>query len=518
MREKTKGEHVATKSGLLKDVRLSIFAAVLSVINLLLFHYPFFSYGCENVEKGLNGYIIIVCLVILMLVLNYFAFYLILYLGRFVGKLLMAFFFVGNSIGFYFITTYDIMIDDSMMGNVFNTNYSEATSYWSVSALLYILLMGVLPCILIFAVKLKYGTLKQFFANTGYALLIAVVIGFANMSNWTWVDNNSTVGGSLVLPWSYVINTFRYQNSVREANRQEILLPDATIADDDKAVMVLVIGESARRDHFSLYGYGRNTNPRLSQIAGLKAYKANSSATYTTAGVKAILEYKDTGDLYEILPNYLFRTGVDVIWRSSNWGQPPLHIDKYLTSGDLGRQYDMDKNLDESLLPGLKETVSESECGKVLIVLHTSTSHGPSYATRYPAEFEVFKPVSTSVEMSKCPQDQLMNAYDNTIVYTDYLLSSIIDTLSTLDDWKSCMMYVSDHGESLGEKNLYMHGVPMSIAPAEQYEIPFIVWKSDGGDGYKPYELIGQHHVFHSVLHFLGIDSPVYNEEMNIFE
>lgn len=503
---------------LLKDVRLSVFAAVLSLINLVLFHYPFFSYGCGNIEKGLNGYIIIVSLVFLMLALNYLAFYLILYLGRIVGKILLAFFFIGNSIGFYFITTYDVMIDDSMMGNVFNTNYSEATSYYSPSALLYILLMGVLPCIVIFFVKLRYGTLKQFFANIGYALLFALVIGFANMPNWPWIDKNSTVGGSLVLPWSYVVNTFRYHSALRESNREEIILPDAVIADDEKDVLVLVIGESARRDHFSLYGYERPTNPYLSKVEGLKVYKANSSATYTTAGVKAMLEYKESNDLYEILPNYLYRNGVDVIWRTSNWGQPPLHIGKYMEVGDLKSEYaGADDRYDGILIEGLKEKVEESDNNKVLVILHTSTSHGPSYNTKYPSEFEVFTPVCNTVEMSKCPQDQLINAYDNTIVYTDYLLGSIIRDLKSLDGWRSCMMFVSDHGESLGEKNLYMHGVPIAMAPACQYEIPFIVWRSDGDGMYRDSDLLGQHNVFHSVLNFLGVKSPVYDDQMSIF-
>lgn len=501
-----------------KGVRLSVFAAVLSLVNLVLFHYPFFSYGCENVESGLNGYIIIGSLGLLMLVLNYLVFYLLLYIGRILGRMLLAFFFIGNSIGFYFITTYDVMIDDSMMGNVFNTNYSEATSYYSPSALLYILLMGVLPCIFIFMVKLKSGTLKQFFANIGYSLLFALVIVFANMPNWPWIDRNSTVGGSLVLPWSYVVNTFRYRSALRESNREEIILPDAVIANDEKAVLVLVIGESARRDHFSLYGYDRLTNPRLSKVEGLKVYKANSSATYTTAGLKAMLEYKESDDLYEILPNYLYRNGVDVIWRTSNWGQPPLHIGKYIEAGDLKSEYaGADAGYDGILIEGLKEKIEESDTSKVLVILHTSTSHGPSYNTRYPSEFEVFTPVCNTVEMSKCPKAQLINAYDNTIVYTDYLLDSIISDLKSLEGWRSCMMFVSDHGESLGEKNLYMHGVPIAIAPACQYEIPFIVWRSDGDGMYRDADLLSQHNVFHSVLDFLGVESPIYDDSMNIF-
>jgi lipid A ethanolaminephosphotransferase len=151
-------------------------------------------------------------------------------------------------------------------------------------------------------------------------------------------------------------------------------------------------------------------------------------------------------------------------------------------------------------------------------VLHTSTSHGPQYSKKYPPKFEVFKPVCNSVELSNCSHKELINAYDNTIVYTDYLLHRVIEDLSSLKEYKSAMIFVSDHGESLGEKNLYMHGVPKSIAPKEQYEIPFIVWLSEGSKQLKPDINVAQHNVFHSVLNFLGVQSPIYDENMNIFQ
>ena len=119
---------------------------------------------------------------------------------------------------------------------------------------------------------------------------------------------------------------------------------------------------------------------------------------------------------------------------------------------------------------------------KILIVLHTSTSHGPSYYKKYPVQFEHFTPVCKSVELSNCSKVELINAYDNSIVYTDYILSKVIEDLKDLSEYKSTMIFVSDHGESLGEKNLYMHGLPMSIAPKEQYEIPFIVWTSENSN------------------------------------
>lgn len=134
--------------------------------------------------------------------------------------------------------------------------------------------------------------------------------------------------------------------------------------------------------------------------------------------------------------------------------------------------------------------IAAGKKNKILIIPHTSTSHSPTYSKKYPSQFETFKPVCNSVELGNCSQAELMNAYDNTIVYTDYILSKIIDDLKELKDYKSTMMFVSDHGESLGEKKLYMHGLPLSIAPKEQYKIPFIVWVSDGSKKLKPNETL----------------------------
>jgi len=169
-------------------------------------------------------------------------------------------------------------------------------------------------------------------------------------------------------------------------------------------------------------------------------------------------------------------------------------------------------------LNNLKEEILKSTKNKILVVLHTSTSHGPTYSKKYPPQFEVFKPVCNSVELANCTQQELINAYDNTIVYTDYILANVIENLKQLTDYKTTMIYVSDHGESLGEKNLYMHGVPMSLAPKEQYEIPFIVWVSEGSKQLKKNNALTQNHVFHSVMNFLGMTSPIYKEDMNIYK
>ncbi|RTY96771.1 phosphoethanolamine--lipid A transferase EptA [Flavobacterium sp. GSN2] len=503
------------------NLKLTRFVLLMSFLNFIFFHYPFFKFVFNNVEyKNLNGMFLILSLMILMLVLNAFVFFLLFFLSRYVGKFLLVLFFIINSVAVYFVNTYSVIIDESMIGNILNTNYDESSSFFSFKLVVYLLFLGIIPSIYIIKVKVINVTVKRFFVLISLTLLFILGLVIANSSNVLWIDKNSKTLGGLAMPWSYTVNISLFYAHESKKNEKEILLPNATIKDNQKSVVVLVIGESARSQNFSLYGYNKNTNPLLSKTNNVFHFNAKSDATYTTAGVKSILEHKNTDDLYEILPNYLHRNNVEVIWRTTNWGEPPIHIKNYQNRAFLMPNCKGDGcNYDEVLLSGLKEQILASKKNKILIVLHTSTSHGPTYSKKYPSEFETFKPVCKSVELANCSQTELINAYDNTIVYTDYILANIIKDLKQLTAYKSTMIFVSDHGESLGEKNLYMHGLPLSIAPKEQYEIPFIVWYSDNSSKHlKPNEMLSQNHVFHSVLNFLNIQSPIYNEELNIFK
>jgi lipid A ethanolaminephosphotransferase len=269
---------------------------------------------------------------LLMVVLNAFVFYLIFYLSRYFGKALLVIFFIANAIAVYFINTYGVIMDESMIGNVLNTNYEESRSYFSIKMIAYILILGVIPSIYIIKVKIIKVPLKQFFKTIELTLLVILLLVIANASNLLWIDKNSKTLGGLAMPWSYTVNISLFYKHKADKNEKEILLPNAIIKDKQKSVFILIIGESARSQNFSLYGYTKNTNPLLSKIPNVHHFEANSCATYTTAGVKCILEHKNSDELYEILPNYLYRNNVEVIWRSTNWGEPPLHIKNIQTS------------------------------------------------------------------------------------------------------------------------------------------------------------------------------------------
>jgi len=503
-----------------KKLNSAQWAWVLSIVTALLYHFPMLQYVATHVDVwSWNGLLLMVSLVLALLLANQFVYHLFYYLFRKIGQGFIVLTLLINALCIYFVNTYGVIIDESMMGNVLNTQYSEASSFFSLQGLLYLVVLGIFPALAVARIQVVAVPFSSFMRRSGLQLLVLIAIALVNSVNWLWVDKNSKYLGGLAMPWSYTVNTSLLFIHKSKQNEKEILLPKAQMVNAKKAIMVLVIGESARRQNFSLYGYDKNTNPLLSNIQGVKTYIARSSATYTTAGVKSILSYQDSDELYEILPNYLYRHDVEVIWRTTNWGEPPLHFPQVLKGDALGPLCNgQDGHFDELLLCGLQQQIEASKKDKILVVLHSSTSHGPTYSQKYPKAFERFTPVCHSVELGQCSPAELINAYDNTIVYTDYLLAQVITTLQSLNAYQSCMLFVSDHGESLGENNLYMHGLPMSLAPKEQYEIPFIVWTSPGAP--KPVEKaqVTQHYVFHSTLKFLGLTSPIYDKNLSIFQ
>lgn len=511
-----------------RTLSLISFSVIVTILNLVLYDIPFFQFAFENAElELLPKTFLMMTIIVVLFVLTFMMTYLVMFISRRLGRILIAILQVINALSVYFVITYHVVLDDSMLGNVFNTRYSEASGFFSWWLVGFVLLLGVIPSIFVLKcpIKKEKRNGKRLGIVCGSSLMLSVVLLLLNINQTLWIGRYDTELGGLIMPWSYVVNTIRLISMNKDKNVEEVKLPDGKITDTKKTVVVLVIGESARKANFQLYGYKRQTNPLLSKQQDLKVFEANSCATYTTAGVKAILEPMDSGTLYEILPNYANRTGVDVVWRTTNWGEPPVHIKEYHGRDELHKLYPelKDINYDELLFTGLRERIEKSAKSKVLIVLHTTTSHGPVYSQKYPKEFEKFSPVIDNVEQADKDIDKLINAYDNSIVYTDYLLSNLIDTLRSLTGWQTAMMFVSDHGESLGENKLFMHGVPMTMAPAYQYEIPFLVWTSDGfrnvkSQGTSLPKPIDQHYVFHSVLNLLSIESPAYKSEYDIFE
>ena len=510
------------------EISTSQFIFILSLANLVLFHLPLFSFASANLDLAtMNGVLTLFTVFLIVFTFTSIVFFLLFIISPWVALPVAIILFILNAIALYFMLTYQVVFDKTMIANIFNTRVIESNDYLHPKLLLYVILLGVLPPWIALKISLKKVSRFRLFIHASLALLLCFVLVYLNAPTSLWIDKNASNLGSRILPWSYLIRVTEYQ---RLALKEPIIrkqLPSASFNDAEKSVVVLVIGETARAQNFSLYGYERETNPLLSKVDLITLNDTTACSTYTTASISCMLSHAgtDRGD-YEPLPSYLSRQGVDVIWHSNNWGEPPISVQTYKEKKELLQNcHSKNCDYDEVLLSGLKQRIESSDKNKILVVLHASGSHGPSYFSKYPPEFETFKSVCKSVALDECTPQSLLNAYDNSILYTDYFLSQLIGLLKSIPETPSSMMYVSDHGESLGEYGLYLHGTPFAIAPDFQKKVPFLLWMSQtfmnqrgfSESGFKQQSEHSHRHIFHSVLGALSIESAVYKKEFDIF-
>jgi lipid A ethanolaminephosphotransferase len=509
----------------------STFIAVTAVVNALLYHLPLFSFAAGNLDlSSFTGDLTLGTLLVVLLSETVLLFALLALISDRLLKPICMLIAMGNATALYFVLTYHVVLDETMMGNVLNTDFVEASEYLNPTLIVYVLVLGVVPCWLLAPIRIRQTPRWHLAALALICLSITVIWCLLASRTWLWFDENSKRVGGMIMPSSYLINTGRYLMPRLMTSGVQVPLPPAKFSSIGKTVIILVIGEAARPQNFQLYGYNRSTNPLLSNASVVALKNAKACATYTTAAVRCILSNVDTespfSSGYEPLPSYLQRSGVDVIWRTRNWGEPPINVQTYQKASDLsvdcaGAQC----AYDEILLSGLEQRIEASSKQRLFVVLHQSGSHGPAYYTKYPNEFERFKPVCKSVDLGKCTHDELVNAYDNTILYEDYFLFRVTNVLKQLQDTAALLIYVSDHGESLGEYGMYLHGIPYAIAPHVQKDIPLVIWMSDEFirrkavqiGRLKSQRIHSQRDIFHSVMGAFSMHSDAYMGEYDIF-
>lgn len=508
------------------------FVLLFAALNGVLYHLPLFSFAVSDLAPfSFPGLLTLLTLFVLVMLLTALFMFLCALVSQRLLKPVAMLIALGNSFALYFIQTYQVILDKAMMGNVFNTNTGEAGSYLDPAMLLHVLLFGVLPAWLISRVTVNHVSRLRTLAALLFSLFAGIGWLYLNAQTWLWIDKHGRRLGGMILPWSYTLNAARYQSEKMMQSRELALLPAARSAPaGKKKVVVLVIGESARAANFSLYGYARDTNPRLAQAGAVALPNAHACSTYTTASLQCMLAHVDTGSTlfhnYEALPSYLQRHGVDTIWRTRNWGEPPLKVATYQRDTELAASCTGTHcGFDEVLLTGLAERIAASASDRVFVVLHQSGSHGPDYFNHYPPDNEKFAPVCRSVQLQDCTPDTVTNAYDNTVLYTDRFLGAAIDLLRALPETETLLVYASDHGESLGEFGLYLHGTPYALAPDVQKDIPYIVWMSDAFKAHKTLvaesALKNAQHahqtLFHSIMGAFGMQSEIYDPHLDIF-
>jgi lipid A ethanolaminephosphotransferase len=534
----------------LTSVQMNIiaFCVLYAIAGLVLFHISLFSFAIDHLAQTqalLSSRVSILSQLVLLIFFPTFLWLMLVSLiSQRLVKPVAILLWVGSAIAYYFMSQYQVILDRTMMGNVFNTDTREVSELLTLKFFGYVLLCGGGPALIFSFVHIKRVSFWKRLGALLLALFLALGFTYVNGKTWLWFDQNAKKIGGMLLPSSYLINTGRYYSDVWARGRTQTFLPPLSINQKDNVLVILVIGESARRDHFSLYGYSKLTNPLLSQDKVMVLPNTTACATYTTEAVGCILSHlgsqTPTTTLYEPLPSYLFRHQVKVLWASNNWGEPPVKVSQYVKAQEIRQQCKAadcrELENDGALLYQLNTWITPSITENTFVVLHQIGSHGPAYDTRYLPEYEIFKPVCHSVDLQQCSRDALVNAYDNTILNTDHFLHQIILKLRALKGVPSVLIYLSDHGESLGESGVYLHGLPYSIAPAAQKEIPLLIWMSDtfkqkrgwSDSAFQkqwlssdPQKAFSQDVVFHSVLGAFGVNSSasslVYKPEFNLF-
>jgi len=516
------------------NMRLSGFVLLIAFANLALFQKPLlaFVFSVSSLPDA-TGWLQLASVQIVQLCLFMGVLFLVSALSLRLMKLLVVLLFIVNAAALYFMLSYSIEIDRSMIANVLNTDTGEASGLWHWSILPYLAGFGALPALFVWRVDLRAPkrSVRLFAGVASFGLLIAWL--FATSTTWLWFDQHASRMGSKVLPWSYVINTARYYNKRYLDEREPILSPPATFAEerpDKKQVVVLVIGEAARAENFGLYGYGRETNTFTKETSLFALPLGQSCATNTIGSTACILTHEgskaSSHTLAEPLPSYLTRQGIETIYRSNNSGPPPVKTTVQERAGEISlecTEEDCPKG-DAALNWRLAERIEQSNARRIFVTLHQTGSHGPAYFSKYPQDFARFTPECKTVQVAKCTHEELVNAYDNSILYTDYLLADLIKQLESLDA-ETVLIYVSDHGQSLGEGGYYLHGLPNSVAPKEQRDVPFLIWMSDSFASSRgltaasvlPPQSFPHDFPFHSVMGAFGMTSDIYKPEFDIF-
>ena len=302
-------------------------------------------------------------------------------------------------------------------------------------------------------------------------------------------------------------------------------------------MIILVIGETARADRFSLNGYSKETNPLLKKEDLVSFTNMSSCGTSTAHSVPCMFSifpkddysYKKGASTKNVLDVLKNTQDVAILWRDNNSDSKgvALRVDyEDYRSPNKNTICNEDECRDEGMLVGLEDYIEKNKDKDILIVLHQMGNHGPAYYKRYPKEFEKFTPVCKTNQLQNCTKEEISNAYDNAILYTDYFLSKTINFLKKYSNThETAMLYVSDHGESLGENGIYLHGMPYAIAPKEQTHVASVIWL---GEGQMEYEYdrskikankdkeYSHDNLFDTLLGMFEVETEVYKKELNI--
>ncbi|MCJ7601268.1 MAG: phosphoethanolamine--lipid A transferase [Desulfobulbaceae bacterium] len=460
--------------------------------------------------------------------------------SRYTTKPVLILLLLASSFASYFMNNYNVVIDYTMIQNILQTDFKESADLLSLKLFIYLCLLGLLPAFFIYTARIepvswqKSAIAKIKIGAISVLIVFTMILCFSKFYTSFFREHKPLRYYTNPIYYIYAVGNYinkTYNNAdvVVKSLDQAARIP---ATDLDRELVILVVGEAVRADRFSLNGYPRETNPLLKKegiISFSNMYSCGTSTAYSVPCMFSIFgqdEYSDgKGMSTENLLDVLSHAGTNVLWRDNNSDSKGVaHRVSYqdYKQPEVNPICDLECR-DEGMLIGLQEYIDDQKEGDILIVLHQMGNHGPAYYKRYPESFEKFTPVCRTNQFDECTNDEISNGYDNAILYTDYFLSKVIELLKNNSNrFETAMVYLSDHGESLGEYGIYLHGLPYVMAPDPQKHVGALFWF---GESFKidtnallrkSTKRFSQDNLFHTILGLFEVETTVYDKSMDI--
>lgn len=469
---------------------------------------------------------------------------------KFTSKVFLTFFLLTSATTNYYALTYGVYMDKTMVANVLQTTPQEASGLITGKYILWLCIFGILPTFLLWRTKLLpsskwWKTIVIRLALMVLAIALLLATGLPFYKNYASFIRNNREVVKLLTPSNYIVGLIGYSKQLIAKNKPiEPIGLDAKVvgAPMKPSLLIFVVGETSRAQNFALNGYQRETNPNLRKYADLVNFtQASSCGTATAVSVPCMFshmtreEYSASrAEFQENVLDIIQRVGIQTYWRDNDSGCkgvcnriPNQEVAQYLSATSENSNDGL--FYDDLLLADLNKHI-DTQTGNKMIVLHTAGSHGPTYYQRYRHNLAgLFTPDCDTKQIEQCDHQQLVNAYDNTILAIDDMLNKTIQFLQGYEDkYNVAMLYLSDHGESLGENGIYLHGTPYVVAPKEQTHIPMIFWANAGFyrdnqinltcmQKKAQSEAVSQDNVFHTLLSFWHIQTKELNPKLDLF-
>lgn len=510
-----------------------------ALVLTLVFNYPFLAAVYDaSMPNSWPEYLFYLSVPLVLTCLN------VIFISVF-GALLfprikVALTFLTSGLLFYAAVSYGVVFDQSMIQNVIETNPGEAISYFNLSFLLFFVVLALAPFVFVFSQTLRCSVkqrLKQLAVLNVTAVVVIVLVAAFLYKDYASVGRNNKNLTHELIPYAFYVSGYKYLRDTyfypplpyRVLDKHPVVKADMG---NVPKTLVVVVGETARAENFGSNGYRRQTTPNIESRGAVSFENVTSCGTATAVSVPCMFsrlgrsEYdaRIAGSQDNVL-DIIKRAGESVLWIDNNSSCKGACARIDTIEFDPARDpqlCDGDFCLDQILVSQLADELTHKQEKSRVIVLHMIGSHGPTYYRRYPSSFSRFLPDCPRSDIQNCDAESLVNTYDNTIAYTDYIIGEVISLIENQPN--TAMLYISDHGESLGEKGLYLHGFPYKLAPEEQTHVPMVYWDSKFSDenyrscvNLQKSVTFSQDNLYDTLLGLANVSSSTYNPNMDIF-